>query len=88
MSDGAAQDIADWIDSCVIKDLWPDLELPPINLYSFNEEDSPCTGECELECGKCVGCKRTTDEITNWTLYDPKERWEILTRIRNAALYI
>jgi predicted Fe-S protein YdhL (DUF1289 family) len=61
---------------------WPELDLPPINLYSFNEEDSPCTGGCHQVDGVCRGCKRTIEEITNWTLYDPIERFEILIRLK------
>lgn len=60
---------------------WPELQLPPINLYSFGKEDSPCTGQCKLEDSKCSGCRRTVEEITNWTLLDPIERWEINSRI-------
>ena len=60
---------------------WPDPELPPINLYSFSSEDSPCTGSCSLEGGVCQGCMRTEDEVENWGLMEPKERWDILVRL-------
>ena len=66
-------------------DIWPDLDLPPINLYSFNEEDSPCTGMCKQVGGICAGFKRTVTEITNWTLYDPIERWEIIQRLKKEV---
>jgi predicted Fe-S protein YdhL (DUF1289 family) len=62
---------------------WGDLELPPINLYSFNEEDSPCVGRCNLDSNKvCSGCKRTVDEISNWTLLDPIDRYEVKRQLK------
>lgn len=60
---------------------WPDLVLPPINLYSLGKENSPCRGLCELDQGKCTGCLRTAEEITTWTLYEPQEKIQILKRI-------
>ena len=62
---------------------WPDLELPPINLLSLGREDSPCRGKCELSDGECLGCFRKIEEIELWGLYEPNERWHILTRIYN-----
>jgi predicted Fe-S protein YdhL (DUF1289 family) len=60
---------------------WPTFSLPPINLYSFGKEDSPCQGTCEREGDKCKGCHRTVDEITDWAILDPEERYEILKRV-------
>ena len=60
---------------------WPDLVLPPINLYSLGKENSPCRGLCELDNGKCTGCLRTAEEIEMWTLYDPLEKIQILKRV-------
>jgi predicted Fe-S protein YdhL (DUF1289 family) len=64
---------------------WPDLELPPINLLSLGREDSPCQGRCVLRGGVCEGCLRTSDEITEWTLYEPHERLQVLNRINGAS---
>ena len=64
---------------------WPDLRLPPINLLSLGREDSPCRKKCKLENGKCTGCLRTADEIENWTLLEPRERWEVIARIYKEA---
>jgi predicted Fe-S protein YdhL (DUF1289 family) len=60
---------------------WPDLEFPPINLLSLNKENSPCIGICKLENNVCVGCLRTIDEISNWTIYDTTEKLQIMSRI-------
>jgi len=60
---------------------WPDYNLAPINLLSLGRESSPCRGLCRLNNGKCVGCLRTIDEITDWAIYEPQERREILVRI-------
>lgn len=60
---------------------WPDLKLPPINLYSLGKEISPCRKICKLVDGKCIGCLRTADEIAEWTLLDMGDRIKILNRI-------
>lgn len=60
---------------------WPNFELPPINLYSFAKECSPCIGKCKLVDGVCSGCKRTKSEITNWTLMRPIERYTVIMRL-------
>lgn len=62
---------------------WPNLELPPINLLSLGKEDSPCQGKCSSDGGKCTGCLRTLDEIADWVIYDPHERWQIIKRVHN-----
>ena len=37
---------------------------------------SPCKSVCELDpsTGFCLGCKRSIDEINNWSLKDDKEK--------------
>lgn len=62
---------------------WPDFNLPPINLYSFSVEDSPCIGKCKLSEGKCTGCKRTIQEISSWSIMTPKERLDVLKDLEN-----
>jgi predicted Fe-S protein YdhL (DUF1289 family) len=61
---------------------WPELELPPINLLSFNTETSPCTKRCSLNGNICTGCGRTKDEITAWTLLDPIDKLKVLQRLK------
>jgi len=60
---------------------WPDLNLPPINLLTLGKEDSPCQGRCSSDGNKCTGCLRTLDEIADWAIYDPHERWTIIKRV-------
>jgi predicted Fe-S protein YdhL (DUF1289 family) len=62
---------------------WPDLNLPPINLLSLGRDDSPCQAKCTNRDGVCIGCKRTMEEIECWTLYDPHERMQIVSRIHS-----
>lgn len=64
-----------------MKDPWPDLTFPAINLLSLNKETSPCVGMCKIENDICSGCLRTLDEISEWTLYDPAEKMKIMSRI-------
>lgn len=42
---------------------------------------TPCVSVCRLEDGICVGCKRTTEEITNWVKYSDEERKKIMKRL-------
>ncbi|CAM3840049.1 DUF1289 domain-containing protein [Vreelandella rituensis] len=64
---------------------WPDPSLPPINLNNvWHLEGSPCVGRCELQEGVCQGCKRTQDEIQDWSLMDRREREAVKRRIRLA----
>lgn len=38
---------------------------------------SPCIRQCTLVDKVCQGCKRTLDEIVNWTSYTDKQRQQI-----------
>jgi predicted Fe-S protein YdhL (DUF1289 family) len=41
--------------------------------------DSPCVGICCLdESDTCIGCGRTLNEITQWTVCNEKEQHQIL----------
>jgi len=60
---------------------WPDLDFPPINLLSLGIEDSPCQSRCDRDGDKCSGCLRTIDEIADWSILDPHERYQIIDRI-------
>ena len=42
--------------------------------------ESPCIGICTLLNGECVGCKRTSSEISNWLFFDDDERHIITKR--------
>ena len=57
---------------------WPDLTLPPINLWSMpmGKNDTPCNGICRLDNTHtyCVGCGRTKQDLYRWMRMTPKER--------------
>ena len=46
---------------------------------------SPCKNVCELDpnTGFCLGCKRSIDEINNWSLKDDKEKISIIKKAQN-----
>ena len=39
---------------------------------------TPCIKICKMEGKYCVGCKRTTEEITNWTRYSDEKKCKII----------
>lgn len=44
---------------------------------------SPCILVCELNANKiCIGCKRTSEEISNWSKYSNKQKLEVINRIK------
>ena len=48
--------------------------------------NSPCFGVCTLENDICIGCHRTSEQITNWLSYTDKEREYIMTKENKPAL--
>ena len=48
--------------------------------------NSPCVGVCPLENDICIGCHRTSEQITNWLSYTDKEREYIMTKENKPAL--
>lgn len=42
--------------------------------------ESPCLGICTILNGKCIGCNRTSEEITDWLFYSEKQRSVITKR--------
>jgi len=50
---------------------------------------SPCVNVCRIndETGLCIGCLRSVDEIRDWIIMPPEERYRVLQRIeeRRAA---
>jgi len=43
--------------------------------------ETPCVSICRQEGGRCVGCGRTTEEVTNWLNYTDDERKTIMERL-------
>lgn len=50
---------------------------------------SPCISVCQIDdrTGWCLGCYRTIDEIRDWIVLPPDERYRVLDRLaeRRAA---
>ena len=46
--------------------------------------ESPCIAVCKIdyESGYCIGCNRTIEEITNWSIFDDSQKRKILTKIK------
>jgi predicted Fe-S protein YdhL (DUF1289 family) len=44
---------------------------------------TPCVRLCRLEDGVCIGCKRTTEEISKWFWMDDKEKMTIMDNLKN-----
>ena len=44
---------------------------------------TPCISVCRIDkdTRKCEGCKRTIEEISNWSRYTNEERNEIMKRL-------
>jgi len=42
---------------------------------------SPCTGVCRLDNGYCVGCGRSTAQITQWSQLSEAERRQIMRHL-------
>ena len=45
---------------------------------------SPCISVCQIDpaTGRCLGCKRTIDEIRDWMIMPPEERQRVLEVLR------
>ncbi|NIY73052.1 DUF1289 domain-containing protein [Marivivens donghaensis] len=60
------------------------------HIWKRAEIESPCVKLCSIhpETKTCVGCKRTMEEIGNWSRYTPEKRREIMTELpqRNQEL--
>ena len=42
--------------------------------------ESPCIGVCTIIKDRCIGCTRTSYEISNWLFYTDTERGLITSR--------
>jgi uncharacterized protein len=49
------------------------------DVWKRDEPDSPCVSICLIhpETRRCIGCRRTADEISRWSGMTPVERREI-----------
>jgi predicted Fe-S protein YdhL (DUF1289 family) len=42
---------------------------------------SPCVQICQIKDNVCVGCRRTLEEIAQWSRYTDLERQQIIERV-------
>jgi len=49
---------------------------------------SPCCGICGLNSARtrCVGCRRSLDEIANWLVFDLKQKEEICEQLSDRVI--
>ena len=43
--------------------------------------ETPCVAICRQEDGRCLGCGRTTEEVTEWFNYTDHERKIVMERL-------
>jgi len=46
---------------------------------------SPCINICKIKGKICLGCKRTLEEIANWTKYTNKQRQLIIKQLNHRT---
>ena len=46
---------------------------------------SPCVNVCKIdyESGYCIGCNRTIEEITNWSVFKDSQKRKILKKVKS-----
>ena len=44
---------------------------------------NPCKSICKIKDDICIGCKRTSDEITDWPILSNDEKKLIVDRIKH-----
>ena len=51
--------------------------------FDFSGPPYPCTDDCvfDHEVGLCTGCRRTLDEVIEWSSYSDEKKLQILTRL-------
>jgi predicted Fe-S protein YdhL (DUF1289 family) len=53
----------------------------------MREPPSPCTGICRIEpeTGWCLGCRRTLNEIADWTMLSARAKATILDDLQRRG---
>lgn len=44
---------------------------------------NPCKSICKIKDDVCIGCKRTVEEIKDWSILSNDEKTKIIIRIKN-----
>jgi predicted Fe-S protein YdhL (DUF1289 family) len=64
----------------------PQLPHAPLD-PTADRPDSPCIGVCVLDdAGNCIGCLRTSAEVTLWTRMNPAQQWAVVLDLPNRTL--
>ena len=46
---------------------------------------SPCINVCTLDAhSRCMGCRRTLDEIARWSRMSAAEQWAVMARLERV----
>ncbi len=77
-------------ESVELRDWCREQGLDPAALCAYcrvGRVPSPCIGFCQLDQGgaSCLGCRRTSDEITSWVLLEPVARALAWRRLRTRT---
>lgn len=48
----------------------------------INKITTPCIKKCKLKDDICIGCKRTSEQIKNWSIYDENTRLRIIKGLK------
>jgi predicted Fe-S protein YdhL (DUF1289 family) len=44
---------------------------------------TPCIRVCKLENDVCIGCKRTTEELSNWFWYSEDQKRKLMEELKH-----
>ncbi|MDG2155000.1 MAG: DUF1289 domain-containing protein [Gammaproteobacteria bacterium] len=49
---------------------------------------SPCINICTMASDKrCMGCRRSVEEIRGWAKLSPEEQWALIDELRERPTY-
>ena len=68
---------------------WIKKNIPNCNITCIVSENvSDIAEQCKLIDSVCIGCYRTTEEITMWSKYTDKQREEIIREIQSSRCQV
>ena len=47
-------------------------------------DDSPCTGECRMDNNRCISCKRTYQDISEWLNLTKQQRLNRMKQLKQG----
>lgn len=59
------------------------------HIWKRPEIESPCVKLCQVhpQTRLCIGCKRSIDEITNWSRYSDAQRAQLMQEIETRQAH-